>query len=156
MTPNPKTNSLENLRMKTSPLIHISSHDHEVLQLLLKSLERQREACDRLRAELQRAIVCDATALPPGTVGLNTRVRLLDLDHHETEEYVLTLPAAADAEQQRLSVLAPVGTALLGYHVGDEIEWPTPGGPRRLRVLEVVPEPPRTSRIEALLRGSLS
>lgn len=135
-----------------SPLsIHVSTNDHEVLQLLLQSLARQREAGDRLRAELQRAVVCDAATLPPGTVGLNSRVRLLDLDRDEVEEYVLTLPAAADPERQRLSVLAPVGTALLGYHVNDEIEWPTPGGTRRLKILEVVAEPPRPSLIETLL-----
>lgn len=135
-----------------SPLsIHLSTRDHEVLQLLLQSLARQREACDRLRAELQRAVVCDAAVLPPGTVGLNSRVRLLDLDRDEVEEYVLMLPAAADPERQRLSVLAPVGTALLGYHVNDELEWPTPGGTRRLKILDVVPEPPRASLIETLL-----
>lgn len=142
------------MTMKTSPLIHVSSQDQEVLRLLLKSLERQREAGDRLRAELQRAVVCDATALPPGTVGLNSRVRLLDLDRDEIEEYVLTLPASADAEQQRLSVLAPVGTALLGYHVNDEIEWPTPGGTRRLRILAVMPEPVApASPLDALVPG---
>lgn len=133
--------------------IHISTHDHEVLHLLLKSLTRQHEACARLSAELQRAVIAESAALPPGTVGLNSRVRLLDLDRDEVEEYVLTLPGAADAERQRLSVLAPVGTALLGYHVNDEIEWPTPGGTRRLKILEVMPEPPRPSLIETLLPG---
>lgn len=138
--------------MTTTPSIHISTHDREVLVLLLKSLERQRAACDRLRTELQRAIVCDALTLPPGTVGLNSRVRLRDLDRDEIEEHVLTMPAAADPDQQRLSVLAPVGTALLGYHVGDVIEWPTPGGNRRLEILSVVPEPPpRAAGIEELL-----
>lgn len=140
--------------MTTSPAIHVSARDHEALQLLLKSLERQRAGGDRLRAELQRAIVCDAATLPPGTVGLNSRVRLRDLDLDEIEEYVLTLPAAADASRQRLSVLAPVGTALLGYHVGDEIEWPTPGGTRRLKILSVAAEPPPgPSLIDALLTG---
>ncbi len=133
--------------------IHISTNDREVLQLLLKSPARQHEVCARLSAELQRAVVCDPAALPPGTIGLNSRVRLLDLDRKEVEEYVLTLPAAADPERQRISVLAPVGTALLGYHVNDEIEWPTPGGTRRLKILEVMPEPPRPSLIETLLPG---
>lgn len=137
--------------MNTENPIYVSTQDHEVLQLLLKSLERERAACDRLRVELLRATKCDAAALPPGTVQLNSRVRLLDLDRDEVEEYVLTMPAAADPEQQRISVLAPVGTALLGYRVDDEIEWPTPGGTRRLKILAVTPEPPRTGLIEALL-----
>lgn len=137
-----------------STTIHLSQNDHEVLQLLLKSLERQHAACDRLRAELQRAVVCAPAALPPGTIGINSRVQLRDLDRDEVEEYVLTLPGAANPDLQRISVLAPVGTALLGYHVGDEIEWPTPGGTRRLKILRVTAEPPaQPSLFESLLPG---
>ena len=117
--------------------IHISQRDLEVLRLLLQSLERQQAATDKLRAELARATVCDAATLPPGTIGLNDRVELQDRDTGEVENYVLCLPAAADPDRQRISILAPVGTALLGYHVGDEIDWPTPGGTRRLKVLSV-------------------
>lgn len=129
-------------------VLHISTADAEVLRLLIA---RGADPTGRLRTELDRALVLDATALPAGTIGLNSRVRLRDLDSGETEEYVLSLPAQADPERQRLSVLAPVGTALLGYHVGDEIEWLTPGGRRRLKVLEVTPEPPvATSLLERL------
>jgi len=120
--------------------IHISKNDYEVLTMLLQSLARQHAAADNLRAEIARAVVCDAATLPRGTIGINSRVQLQDLDGGEIEEYVLVLPAAADPERQRLSVLAPVGTALLGYHEGDEIEWPTPGGKRRLKVLRVTAE----------------
>ncbi|HQY06476.1 MAG TPA: GreA/GreB family elongation factor, partial [Lacunisphaera sp.] len=94
-----------------------------------------------LRGELARAIVLDATAVPATAVGLNSRVELEDLDSGERESYVLTLPSAADPDQARISVLAPVGTALLGYRVGDEIAWPTPGGIRRLKLLQVTREP---------------
>lgn len=124
------------------PSIHLSSHDYEILHLLLKSLERQADAADKLRGEIARATVCDVATLPRGTVGINSRVRLQELGGGEVEEYVLTLPAGADPARQRLSVLAPIGTALLGYHEGDEITWPTPGGERRFRILSVTPEPP--------------
>ena len=119
---------------------HLSQHDHEVLTLLLQSLARQHAAADHLRGEIARAVVCDDASLPAGTIGINSRVQLQDLDDGVIEEHVLVLPGAADADRQRLSVLAPVGTALLGYHEGDEIEWPTPGGTRRLKVLRVTPE----------------
>jgi regulator of nucleoside diphosphate kinase len=124
------------------PPIHISTHDFEVLQMLLKSHARDVEPTSTLRAEMARATICDAATLPAGTIGINCRAQLQDLDTGEREEYVLTLPAAASAEHQRVSVLAPVGTALLGLKVGDEITWPTPGGDRRLRILFVKPEPP--------------
>ncbi len=51
---------------------------------------------------------------------------------------MLVFPAQADIGAQRLSVLAPVGTALLGYREGDEVEWLTPGGLRRLRIEKVI------------------
>ncbi|MBA4136409.1 MAG: transcription elongation factor GreAB [Opitutus sp.] len=134
--------------------IHLSSHDYEVFHLLLKSLERQAGAADKLRGEIARAIVCDAATLPRGTVGINSRVRLQDLGSGEIEEYVLTLPAGADPARQRLSVLAPIGTALLGYHEGDEVTWPTPGGERRFRILHVQPEPPAPAWPFSALSGA--
>jgi regulator of nucleoside diphosphate kinase len=135
--------------------IHLSKNDHEMLVLLLQSLARQPVSTDHLRAEIARAIVCDNATLPRGTIGINSRVQLQDLDGGEVEEYVLTLPAGADADRRRLSVLAPVGTALLGYHEGDEIAWPTPGGTRRLKVLQVTPEKTAPSSVYDLLgRGA--
>lgn len=134
--------------------IHLSAHDHEVLHLLLKAHDRQAGHVAKLRAEIARAVLCDDATLPSGTIGLNHRVRLQDLDSGETEEYVLVLPGGADAARQRISVLAPIGTALLGYHVGDEIAWPTPGGERRLRILSVQREPlPAPSVLAALVRA---
>jgi regulator of nucleoside diphosphate kinase len=75
-------------------------------------------------------------------VGLNSRVRFEDLGDRTIEEYVITLPTAADADRRRISVLSPIGAALLGYAEGAEIEWPTPGGMRRLRILAVMRDVP--------------
>jgi regulator of nucleoside diphosphate kinase len=91
----------------------------------------------RLRAELARAIVLDAEEVPQEAIGLNSRVELEDLDTGEIENDTLTLPAHSDFDLGRLSLLTPLGAGLLGYTAGDEIEWPTPGGLRRIRVLQV-------------------
>lgn len=120
--------------------LYLSTHDHRVLSQLTAGLAGGNGTIDRLRGELARAVVLAPAAVPTTAVGLNSRVHLEDIDTHEREEYVLVLPAAADLDRQRLSVLAPVGTALLGYREGDEIEWPTPGGLRRLRLLRVTRE----------------
>jgi regulator of nucleoside diphosphate kinase len=64
---------------------------------------------------------------------------VLDLVSGERHELTLVLPRESDAGTGRVSVLAPLGTALLGYRVGDEIEWLMPGGLRRLRIEEVRP-----------------
>ncbi|WPJ94683.1 GreA/GreB family elongation factor [Coraliomargarita algicola] len=117
--------------------IYLSKDDHTVLNHLLRGLSAKIDTVFRLRAELSRAIVLDADEVPDEAIGLGSDVEIEDLDSGEREAYTLTLPAQSDFEQGRLSILTPIGAGLLGYEEGDEIEWPTPGGLRRIRVLRV-------------------
>jgi regulator of nucleoside diphosphate kinase len=71
---------------------------------------------------------------------MNSEVRLIDLDSGEIKVYKLVFPSQVRTENS-LSVLAPIGTAILGYHVGSVIEWPVPKGVRRLKVLDVLFQP---------------
>ena len=73
-----------------------------------------------------------------------TRVHVLDLVSWERRELVLVLPRESDAVAGRISVLAPLGTALLGFREGDEVEWLMPGGLRRLRIEDVRRRPKST------------
>jgi len=136
--------------MKKRTLI-ISDADRERLEALLDSARM--DLCIRedylaaLEAELGRARVLPADKVPPDVVTMNSVVRLRDLDSDETEEYELVYPADADVEHHRISVLAPVGTAILGYRVGDVIEWLVPAGLRRLRVEEVLYQPERAAAL---------
>jgi regulator of nucleoside diphosphate kinase len=104
--------------------------------------EREFPSGDRylqaLRGELQRAHIVPAGKVPPDVITMNSRVLLYDLELRETEEYTLVYPEDADITLDRISVLAPVGTAILGYRVGDVVEWYVPAGLRRLRVEAVV------------------
>jgi len=120
--------------------ITLSTRDHALLRNLLAGLPTKTPSLLRLRAELDRALVLEPILLPPTVVGLDSRVALLDLDTGEREDYTVVLPAQADAAAQRISVLAPVGAALVGYREGDDVEWPTPGGVRRLKLLRVTRE----------------
>ena len=117
-------------------MIHIRKDDYLQLSLLLS---RHPEAAGRasLRDELATATVLPRENFPADVVAMNSRVGFVDLESSEHEEYTLTLPQHADAEARRISVLSPVGTALIGYRVGDEVSWPTPGGARRLRIVAV-------------------
>ena len=65
-------------------------------------------------------------------------VRVLDLDTGKRRVITLVLPSDADAAQHRISVLAPIGAALLGLRAGDDVEWGTPGDVRRLHIEHVV------------------
>jgi regulator of nucleoside diphosphate kinase len=96
-----------------------------------------------LIAELQRAEIVPSDEVPDDVVTMNSTVVLRDLDTGEMETYTLVYPNHADIARNRLSVLAPVGTAILGYHVGDVVRWGLPAGVRRLQVDEVLFQPER-------------
>ena len=94
-----------------------------------------------LAGELRRARVVPRAQMPRDVVTMNSTVRLRDLETGEEDTYTLVYPHEADIEANRLSVLAPVGTALLGYRAGDVVEWPVPAGVTRFRVEEVLSQP---------------
>jgi len=96
---------------------------------------------EELDRELGRAEIIGAAKLPPDVVTMHSRVRVRDLDRGITAVYTLAFPMDADIEKKRISVLAPIGTALIGYRAGDRIEWMTPGGTKRLRIEEVLFQP---------------
>ena len=87
-----------------------------------------------------RADVVEAEAIPRDVVTMNSEVRLQDLDSGDIKVYRLVFPSQARTENS-ISILAPIGTAMLGYRVGDVIEWRVPKGIRRLKVLDVLYQP---------------
>jgi regulator of nucleoside diphosphate kinase len=121
------------------PPLRITRFDYERLERLLARVGGEH---DSLRDELERADVLEADEIPADVVTMNSRVRFRDEETGEESEVTLVFPRNADAEQRRISILAPVGSALLGLAVGATIEWPVPDGrTRRLRVIEVIYQP---------------
>lgn len=98
---------------------------------------RNRGHLDDLEHELDRARVVEGQLLPDDRVAVNSTVRVRDLDSGVSHAYTLVWPSHADAAKRRISVLAPMGTALLGCRAGDRIEWLMPGGLVRLTIEEV-------------------
>lgn len=94
-----------------------------------------------LSEELDRANIVAQKDIPPDVVTMNSRVRLSDTSKEEDLIYTLVFPRDADAEAGKISVLAPIGTAILGYKVGDIIEWPVPLGIRKVKIEEVLYQP---------------
>ena len=94
-----------------------------------------------LEHELDRANVVDSHEIPQGIVTLHSRVRLRDLDSDELLTCRLVLPSEAGRIENGLSVLAPVGIAMLGYGEGDSFECATPGGTRRFLIESVLFQP---------------
>jgi regulator of nucleoside diphosphate kinase len=127
------------------PRVTLSSLDYDRLEALLDSLpDNAFPAKAALQAELDRADIVEPQEMPPDVVTMNSTVRFALLDSSETFSLTLVYPKDADGKGERISVLAPVGSALLGLSAGDEIEWPGPDGkPLRVRIVEVVYQPER-------------
>lgn len=128
------------------PRVIISSLDTERLEQLIESLSNMSfPGKDDLEAELARAEIVEPENVPATVVTMNSTVRF-EVDSSR-EEFCLTLvyPWNVDASGEKISILAPVGSALLGLSQGDEIEWPKPGGGMlRVRIKEVTYQPERS------------
>jgi regulator of nucleoside diphosphate kinase len=125
--------------------IYITHYDltrlKELLQVGISSAGRDRESLESLHNELDRAHIMEPTAVPHDVVTMNSRVRLRDLETNAEKTYILVFPSEANLEQRKISVLAPIGTAILGYRVGDTVEWRVPRGMRNLRIEEILYQP---------------
>lgn len=131
--------------MNTRPKIVISSLDAERLESLLERLPANAfPGRIALEQELARADVVEPAAIPPTVVTMNSTVRFRVESSQEEFRLTLVYPKDVDASGGTISVLAPVGSALLGLSEGDEIEWPGPGGGTlRVRIVEVTYQPER-------------
>lgn len=129
----------------TREQILITREDKKQLQRILPRLAggeyAEREDLVLLAEEVERATEVEPSDMPSDVVTLNSTARVIDLESGESKDYTIVMPGEADYDAGRISVLAPLGTALLGYGVGDEIEWEVPRGVRRLRIDAVLYQP---------------
>jgi regulator of nucleoside diphosphate kinase len=125
--------------------IYITSKDLNRLRTLLRdAMEKGQDSkanLGLLNDELNQSEVCEQKDIPRDVITMNSRVHLRDLDSNEDLIYTLVYPAHANVKLGRISVLAPIGAAMIGYRVGDVIEWPVPGGLRHLQMKEVLFQP---------------
>lgn len=132
--------------MTDLPNITVSSLDLERLEALLAGLPAGAEAA-ALQDELDRADVVAPGQLPPDVVSMNSTVRFEIEESGEHFTRTLVYPRDAGGADA-VSILAPVGSALLGLKVGDAIEWPGPGGkPLAVRIVEIVYQPERAGEL---------
>lgn len=129
---------------KQASSIQITRFDKTRLMRLLRSLDAAQENRDELEdleRELERGIEVDSTDVGSDVVTMNSTVRVTDLDANTTHLYTIVFPSDADFEKGRISILSPLGTALLGYRAGDVVTWEMPRGTRKLRIEELVYQP---------------
>jgi regulator of nucleoside diphosphate kinase len=131
--------------VNTKPKIILSEIDAERLERLLDSLSDSTfPGKAELQAEIDRAEVVAPADIPSNVVTMNSTVQFSMPSSKEVFSLTLVYPKDADGSGKTISVLAPVGSALLGLSKGDEIEWPKPGGGTlKVRVEQVLYQPER-------------
>lgn len=125
------------------PPITLSSRDLARLEALLDAPALQgHPGAQALAQELARARVLPPEQMPADVVTMNSRLECIDETGGDRRSLTLVYPQDADAARGCISVLAPVGSALLGLRVGDAIDWPAPSGATlRLRVAAITYQP---------------
>ena len=136
----------ESLVMPVKNKIYITEFDRKRLKGLIKFAEQQWDKrvlqfLRELDEELDRAEIVKPEEIPTGVITMNSTFRVHDLDTGEDFRYTLVFPARADSAKGKISILAPVGTAMLGYRVGDTVEWKDPAGLKRVKVEEILYQP---------------
>ena len=133
--------------MPSERQIIVSSDDFERLNNLFFSrftvVFIDKPYLQSLRGELNIAKVLPPDRIPTDVVTMNSTVRLRDVHSKDVETYTLVYPEDANIAEGKLSVLAPIGTAILGCRVRDLVRWQVPRGTIRLHIEELVFQPER-------------
>ncbi|MGO2414984.1 MULTISPECIES: nucleoside diphosphate kinase regulator [Cobetia] len=118
--------------MATLPGIIINRLDADRLQRLIdRATDADRHVAEQLEDELERGEIVEPHEVPADVVSMNSRVEFTDLTRQQTLVRTLVYPHALADQENGLSVLAPLGAALLGLKVGSHIEWSLPDGSQR-------------------------
>jgi regulator of nucleoside diphosphate kinase len=125
--------------------IIIPRSDYDLLRAILHTLRKETgphaPRLNALDAQLRRCFVVKPDAVPRNVVTMNSRVRVRDMRANKAQTYTLVYPRDANIDAGKLSVLAPLGTAILGGRTGDVIRWQVPAGIRTLKIERVLYEP---------------
>lgn len=133
------------MKIPRERMILLSGNAKQRLLNLLQSVRRfmrpEPAHLRDLQEALDEAMVVAPAEMPPDVVTVNSTVKLTDLESQSQKVYMLVFPCDANLSDSKISVLAPLGAALLGYRPGDVVHSTMPGGARRLRIEEVTPGP---------------
>ncbi len=94
-----------------------------------------------LETEINRATVVKPEDIPDTVITMNSTVKMTNIDTKEEMKYTLVFPRDADIDKQKISIKSPVGTAILGYSIGDIVEWPIPSGICHIKIEDIIYQP---------------
>lgn len=135
----------EEKKMKTNEIM-ITSFDYEmIINMLLKMREsltkEQKDNADKLVIEIKRAYKVDPYEIPSDYVTMNSIFEIQEVDKNETRKISLVYPNKANIDEKKISVLSPVGTAVLGYRTGEIIHWKVPAGYKKFKISKMIYQP---------------
>ena len=97
-----------------------------------------RRNAEDLRIELKKAKLVNKDDFPDDIVRLNSKVRIKAEENDKVMELMLVTPDKADIKQKMISVMAPIGTALIGFRQGEKVKWQVPAGKKTFTIMEVI------------------
>jgi regulator of nucleoside diphosphate kinase len=97
-----------------------------------------RRNAEDLRIELKKAKLVNKDNFPEDIVRLNSKVRIKAEGNDKVMELMLVTPDKADIKQKMISVMAPIGTALIGFRQGEKVKWQVPAGKKTFTIMEVI------------------
>ena len=129
--------------MKQRTIYATKIDDDRLTELILDRTGTGKDSAHllELKQELERAKVVDPTKVPADVVTMNSKVVVEDAESGEDMTYTLVYPQDANLDEDKISVLAPIGTAILGYKVGATVKWKVPAGERKFRIREILYQP---------------
>lgn len=121
--------------------IYITKNDYKKLIELIDKKWPHDENDQNLLLELNRAQIIEPQEIPNDVITMNSKVSFIDLETDKEFEYWLVFPEAADIKENKISVLSPIGCALLGYKIGEIISLKTPRGEKKIKVKSILHQP---------------
>lgn len=126
---------------KVKDTLVLRQHDYSLLNSYLNNARRQsnfdKKNAEELTAELKKATLVNNANFPPDVVGLNSKVRIKTDGKNEEMELTIVTPDKANIKEKRISIMAPIGTALIGFRQGQKVKWKVPSGNKTFTILEV-------------------
>jgi regulator of nucleoside diphosphate kinase len=119
----------------------LTKYDYELTMTNLKSGPYKtmfnRQEAEELEAELQKAKLVSSEDIPGDVVRLNSQVTIKEGKGNKIIQLTVVMPEKADIKQKKISIMSPIGTALIGYRKGQQVSWKVPAGTRTFTILEV-------------------
>jgi regulator of nucleoside diphosphate kinase len=127
---------------KTKNQLILTEDDYNLLNAYLNAAVHRsaydRRSADMLQAELRKAKLVNKNEFPQDVVRLNSRVKVKTDKTEDIIELILVTPDRANIKEKRISIMAPLGTALLGFRQGQQVKWQVPAGKKTFTIVEVI------------------